>query len=42
MHTYRAASQGRSYLAWVSFKDPGGNGWLFQAIQTRLPGRGWT
>jgi catechol 2,3-dioxygenase-like lactoylglutathione lyase family enzyme len=34
--------QGRSYFTWASFKDPDGNGWLLQEIQTRLPGREWT
>ena len=33
--------QGRSYYSFVSFKDPDGNGWLLQEIQTRLPGREW-
>src|ERR1700723_3096254 len=28
----------RSYRSFASFKDPGGNGWLFQEITTRLPG----
>lgn len=32
---------GRSYFTWASFKDPDGNGWLLQAIETRLPGREW-
>jgi catechol 2,3-dioxygenase-like lactoylglutathione lyase family enzyme len=30
----------RSYRSFASFKDPDGNGWLFQEITTRLPGRG--
>jgi catechol 2,3-dioxygenase-like lactoylglutathione lyase family enzyme len=34
--------QGRSYYSFASFEDPDGNGWLFQEIQTRLPGREWT
>ena len=34
--------QGRSYYSFASFKDPDGNGWLLQEIQTRLPGREWT
>jgi catechol 2,3-dioxygenase-like lactoylglutathione lyase family enzyme len=34
--------QGRSYLSFASFKDPDGNGWLFQEIRERLPGREWT
>jgi catechol 2,3-dioxygenase-like lactoylglutathione lyase family enzyme len=29
----------RSYRSFVSFHDPDGNGWLFQEITTRLPGR---
>ena len=29
-----------SYRSFVSFHDPDGNGWLFQEITTRLPGRG--
>ena len=29
----------RSYLTFASFIDPDGNGWLFQEIKTRLPGR---
>ncbi len=33
--------QGRSYYSFASFKDPDGNGWLVQEIQTRLPGREW-
>ena len=33
--------QGRSYYSFASFKDPDGNGWLLQEIQTRLPGREW-
>ena len=28
-----------SYRSFVSFGDPDGNGWLFQEITTRLPGR---
>jgi catechol 2,3-dioxygenase-like lactoylglutathione lyase family enzyme len=28
-----------SYRSFASFKDPDGNGWLFQEISTRLPGR---
>jgi catechol 2,3-dioxygenase-like lactoylglutathione lyase family enzyme len=30
---------GASYTSWASFRDPDGNGWLLQEIQTRLPGR---
>ena len=29
-----------SYHSFASFHDPDGNGWLFQEITTRLPGRG--
>ena len=29
----------RSYRSFASFKDPDGNGWLFQELITRLPGR---
>jgi catechol 2,3-dioxygenase-like lactoylglutathione lyase family enzyme len=28
-----------SYGSFVSFSDPDGNGWLYQEITTRLPGR---
>jgi catechol 2,3-dioxygenase-like lactoylglutathione lyase family enzyme len=28
-----------SYGSYVSFSDPDGNGWLFQEVTTRLPGR---
>lgn len=28
-----------TYRSFASFKDPDGNGWLFQEITTRLPGR---
>jgi catechol 2,3-dioxygenase-like lactoylglutathione lyase family enzyme len=30
----------RSYFSFATFKDPDGNGWLFQELTTRLPGRG--
>ena len=30
----------RSYRSLASFRDPDGNGWLFQEVTTRLPGRG--
>jgi catechol 2,3-dioxygenase-like lactoylglutathione lyase family enzyme len=33
--------EGRSYYSFASFKDPDGNSWLLQEIQTRLPGREW-
>ncbi len=29
----------RSYYSFASFSDPDGNGWLFQEVTTRLPGR---
>jgi catechol 2,3-dioxygenase-like lactoylglutathione lyase family enzyme len=29
----------QSYRSFASFRDPDGNGWLFQEITTRLPGR---
>ena len=29
----------RSYASFASFSDPDGNGWLFQEITARLPGR---
>lgn len=29
-----------SYSTFATFSDPDGNGWLFQEITTRLPGRG--
>jgi len=29
-----------SYRSFASFMDPDGNGWLFQEVTTRLPGRG--
>lgn len=34
--------EGRSYLTWVTFEDPDGNGWVLQEIKERLPGREWT
>ena len=34
--------ESRSYYSFASFKDPDGNGWLLQEIQTRFPGREWT
>jgi catechol 2,3-dioxygenase-like lactoylglutathione lyase family enzyme len=33
------APEHRSYGSFASFEDPDGNGWLFQEITTRLPGR---
>jgi catechol 2,3-dioxygenase-like lactoylglutathione lyase family enzyme len=39
-HRVRGAAPGRqSYGSYASFRDPDGNGWLFQEITTRLPGR---
>jgi catechol 2,3-dioxygenase-like lactoylglutathione lyase family enzyme len=32
-------SEHRSYRSFASFKDPDGNGWLFQDVTARLPGR---
>jgi len=32
-------ADGRSYRSFASFRDPDGNGWLFQEVTTRLPGR---
>jgi len=29
----------RTYRSFASFNDPDGNGWLFQEVTTRLPGR---
>ena len=33
------ASDRSSYGSFASFSDPDGNGWLFQEVTTRLPGR---
>ena len=33
------APDNRTYSSFVSFSDPDGNGWLFQEVTTRLPGR---
>ena len=33
------APERASYASFVSFSDPDGNGWLFQEVTTRLPGR---
>ncbi|HVQ06940.1 MAG TPA: VOC family protein [Allosphingosinicella sp.] len=39
-HRVRGPDPGRgSYRSYASFKDPDGNGWLFQEVTTRLPGR---
>jgi catechol 2,3-dioxygenase-like lactoylglutathione lyase family enzyme len=32
--------EGRSYMSWLSFSDPDGNGWMMQQVTSRLPGRG--
>jgi len=32
-------SEHGSYRSFASFSDPDGNGWLFQEVTTRLPGR---
>ena len=34
------APQHTSYSSFATFLDPDGNGWLFQEVTTRLPGRG--
>ncbi|HUN61689.1 MAG TPA: VOC family protein [Candidatus Sulfotelmatobacter sp.] len=34
------APEHASYRSFATFRDPDGNGWLFQEITTRLPGRG--
>jgi catechol 2,3-dioxygenase-like lactoylglutathione lyase family enzyme len=34
-----AAPDHASYRSFATFRDPDGNGWLFQEITTRLPGR---
>ena len=34
-----AAPDRGSYRSFASFSDPDGNGWLFQEVTTRLPGR---
>jgi catechol 2,3-dioxygenase-like lactoylglutathione lyase family enzyme len=31
-----------AYNSFATFRDPDGNGWLFQEITTRLPGRGFS
>jgi catechol 2,3-dioxygenase-like lactoylglutathione lyase family enzyme len=31
--------EARSYRSFASFRDPDGNGWLFQEVTARLPGR---
>lgn len=32
----------KSYVSFATFSDPDGNGWVFQEIRERLPGRGST
>ena len=32
----------KSYASFATFSDPDGNGWVFQEIRERLPGRGST
>jgi catechol 2,3-dioxygenase-like lactoylglutathione lyase family enzyme len=34
------ASGHATYNSFATFRDPDGNGWLFQEVSTRLPGRG--
>jgi catechol 2,3-dioxygenase-like lactoylglutathione lyase family enzyme len=34
------APEHASYSSFATFRDPDGNGWLFQEVTTRLPGRG--
>src|ERR1700690_441707 len=34
------APEHASYNSFATFRDPDGNGWVFQEITTRLPGRG--
>jgi catechol 2,3-dioxygenase-like lactoylglutathione lyase family enzyme len=34
------APQDASYGSFATWRDPDGNGWLFQEVTTRLPGRG--
>jgi len=34
------APEHASYNSFATFRDPDGNGWLFQEVTTRLPGRG--
>jgi catechol 2,3-dioxygenase-like lactoylglutathione lyase family enzyme len=34
------APEHASYSSFAKFRDPDGNGWLFQEVRTRLPGRG--
>jgi catechol 2,3-dioxygenase-like lactoylglutathione lyase family enzyme len=34
------AAEHATYGSFATFRDPDGNGWLFQEVTTRLPGRG--
>jgi hypothetical protein len=34
------AAERATYGSFATFRDPDGNGWLFQEVTTRLPGRG--
>ena len=34
------APEHATYNSFAAFRDPDGNGWLFQEVTTRLPGRG--
>jgi catechol 2,3-dioxygenase-like lactoylglutathione lyase family enzyme len=34
------AHEHATYSSFATFRDPDGNGWLFQEVTTRLPGRG--
>jgi catechol 2,3-dioxygenase-like lactoylglutathione lyase family enzyme len=36
------APEHATYNSFATFRDPDGNGWLFQEITTRLPGRGFS
>lgn len=36
----RPAPERATYGSFAAFSDPDGNGWLFQEVTTRLPGRG--
>ncbi len=36
------AAEHATYGSFATFRDPDGNGWLFQEVTTRLPGRGFS
>jgi len=36
------APEHATYSSFATFRDPDGNGWLFQEVTTRLPGRGFS